>query len=48
MSYLQPYIGFAATGVPHMLPDEDKFAAAMAAMGIEPGPSYPHLQLLEY
>ena len=48
MSYLQPYIGFAATGVPHMLPDEDKFAAAMAAMGIEPGPSYPRLQLLEY
>ena len=40
ISYLQPYIGFAAAGVPHMLPDEDKFAAAMAAMGIEPGLSY--------
>lgn len=30
-------VAAADTGLPHMLPDEETFAAAMAALGIEPG-----------
>eukprot|EP00913_Durusdinium_trenchii_P001545 g1430.t1 len=32
-----PHRRFWSAGLPHMLPDEETFAAAMAALGIEPG-----------